>query len=224
MCPVSLPRMGRSVLGLVILVVAMAPGCEGGSTGATTTPTRSEKAFKDSLCGANRSLLAANTGAAETFKLATEAYDNVKAPPAREADLGSMVTASRALAALWSDISPTTAETFSARHQELAGTFNAAAERLRIECPKQRSVTTSVAAPFWTDKSVHRSPERPTVLFWFFHCPKGITLKYGAGVFPQRGGAGIVVDEAAGVTDPFTGVLANESYGRVAEMIKAACV
>jgi len=203
--------MRTSLLALAILV-ATVPGCGD-----------AEEAFPVSLCGASRSIMAANAGVADTFKLASETYGKVSGPPARRADLDSLVAAARALARLWSDSSPTTPVAFSQKDRELTDTFIAAAERLRVACPLQPLGTTNVPGAILADKRVHRMTERP-VLYWFFGCPKGVRLKYGGAVFPQRGGMGIVLDETAGVADPFTGVLANESYGRVANTLKAACV
>ena len=65
-------------------------------------------------------------------------------------------------------------------------------------------------------------------LWWYtkFACPDGKKVKLGAELKPLKGEAdvGAVLDEAAGAAEPFTGVVANESYGRIDEKITATCV
>ena len=237
--------MRNNLLTLALLVAAAAAGCGGddGTTAATTAPPETTttvpattttivtvEAFNASICAAGYSIADAKPGAAGGYKLTAETYGKVVAPPDKKADLDAFVQVNQALAALWSDPNPTTPEAFSDQYGKLNETYLAAIEKLRVECPPQPGVTTTVATAIKATSQLYAvaREEKGKGLWWYtgFACPEGKKLKLGPDMTALKAEpkAGAVLDEPAGAADPFTGVLANESYGRIDEKITATCV
>lgn len=234
-------------IALVILVPLAAPlGCGGGegttaasstaapetttTVPATTTTVVSAEAFTSAICAAAFSIADAKPGAAGGYKLTADTYGAVVPSPEKKADLDAFVDVNRQLYALWSDPSPTTTEAFAERYNKLTDTYLDAIGKLQVQCPAQPGVTTTVAAAIQATSRLYEvlRADGGEGLWWYttFACPDGKKVKLGEGLKPLKGEAdvGAVLDEAAGAAEPFTGVLANESYGRIDEKITATCV
>lgn len=230
-------------LTLAMLVAGAGSGCGGGegpaattttsapptTVPATTTTVVTAEAFAASICAAGHSIVGAKPGAAGGYRLNVETYGKVVPTPEKKADLDAYLEANRALAVLWSDTSPTTPEAFSEQHNKHTDALLASLGKLQVECPPQPGVTTTVAAAIRAQSRIYSvlRHEKGKGLWWYasFGCPEGKKVKLGADVEPVKGEAGVgaVLDEAAGAAEPFTGVLANESYGRIDEKITATC-
>jgi hypothetical protein len=239
--------MGARVLSVAVLVLGFgaAAGCGGGGSGdepappppaetttttePVTTTTVSAEAFKAAICDAGFSVKG-KSDIAGTYALSAEAYGKVVPPPDRKAELDALVAASRGLATVWSDAAPITTEAFSDQMNKLLDAYNDAATKLRVDCPPQPGVTTTLATAIKATSRLYDvvREEKGKGLWWYtsFACPEGKTLKLGPELklVPGETSAAAVLDEAAGAADPFTGALANASYDRIDEKITATCV
>ena len=239
--------MPPRLIALVLLVLFAAPlGCGGGegttaatstavpetttTVPATTTTVVTAEAFTAAMCAAGFSIADAKPGAAGGYKLAADTYGAVAPSPEKKADLDAFVEVNRQLHALWSDPNPTTTEAFAERYNKLTDTYLAAIEKLQVPCPPQPGVTTTVAVAIKATSRLYEvlRNDGGKGLWWYtqFACPEGKKVKLGDALKSPKGlpDVGAVLDEAAGAAEPFTGVLANESYGRIDEKITATCV
>lgn len=230
---------------MALLLVVSGAGCGGdgtqavptrsGSQGTTTSlaPTTTvvtPEAFTTSICAAGFSIADAKPGAAGGYQLNAETYGKVDPTPDKKVDLEAFVEANRALGVLWSDPNPTTPAAFTEQNNKLTDTYISSLEKLQVECPPRPGVTTTVAAAPWATSRLYAvaREEKGKGLWWYvsFGCPEAKKVKLGADLtaVPGEPLAGAVLDEAAGAADPFTGVVANDSYGRIDDKITATCV
>lgn len=237
--------MRSRVLALVVAIGAGLAACgggDGGTTGAPTTATSAPttvvattttivtlEAFTASICAAGFSIADAKPGRAAGYKLNIETFSKVVPTLDKKADLDTYIEANRALATLWSDPTPTTPEAFMAQNNKHVETLLTSREKVQVECPPRPGVTTTVATTIRASGQLYSvlREEKAKGLWWYagFACPESKKVKLGPGVAPVTGqaAAGAVLDEAAGAADPFTGVLADESYNRVADKLSATC-
>lgn len=239
--------MPTRLIALALVALAVPLGCGGGdattattttaaapetttTVPATTTTVVTAEAFSAAICAAGFSIAGAEPGAAGGYKLNADTYGTVVPTPEKKADLDAFVEVNRQLAALWSDPNPTTTEAFSDQYNKLTDTYLNVIDKLQVECPPQPGVTTTVATAIQATSRLYDvlREEKGKGLWWYatFACPEGKKLKLGPGLRSPKGDAttGAVLDVEAGAADPFTGVLANESYGRIDDKLTATCV